>query len=329
MTRILVVGGGIVGLSTALALARRGREVVVLERSLAGVEASTAAAGILAPRVEAHGNVEVRTLGIRALDVLARWCGELGDVGLLHCGALFVGGASPDADAVECETPFLESLGPALRATHAWLLTEEACVDPRQLVPAIAEAARAAGVRIRSGVSVERVEPDAVVYADGGISRGETVLCAGSWSGGLVAGVPVRPIRGQLVALDARNVVNAVVFGEGGYIVPRRDETVVGTTMEEVGFTRGVTDEGMDSVLRVGQKLARGLANTNVLRHWSSFRPATPDGQPLVGKRSGGWVAAGHHRNGILLSALTAEVMAEAICDGAPPPELWNAERFG
>lgn len=330
MSRILVVGGGIVGLSVALSLARRSREVVVVERSLPGVEASTAAAGILAPRVESNGDAAVRALGILAFERLEHWCGGLGDVGLSHCGALVVGDERPDVDAVECERPFLTSFGAKLRAARAWLVSEEGCVDPRLLVPALEAAVIAAGVKIRTGVLVERVEPDAVVLAGGRVSKGETVLCGGAWSGGLLGAVtiPVRPIRGQLVALDVRDVVSAVVFGAGGYVVPRRDETVVGTTLEDVGFTRGVTDTGMDEVLEVGQRLSRGLANANIVRHWSSFRPGTPDGRPLVGKVAGTWVATGHHRNGILFSALTGELMAAAICDGAPLPKVWDPGRF-
>jgi glycine oxidase len=103
---------------------------------------------------------------------------------------------------------------------------------------------------------------------------------------------------------------------------------VVGTTLEDVGFTRGVTAAGMDHVLEVAQSLVRGLATAPLVRHWSSFRPSTPDGRPIVGKIGGIWVATGHHRNGILLSAHTAELLAAAMCEAVALPALWSPQRF-
>lgn len=330
--RAVIVGGGLVGCAVALELARRGVAATVLERAVPGAEASSAAAGILAPRVEAHGDAAARALGLESLGLYEAWVASLGaDVGLVRSGVVVVSGASPDRDAVSLEGSALDRLVPGLAVPQAWYLCDEGRLDTRRLVGAVHAAAADAGVSFRAGVEVVALGAGQVELAGGERIEGTVVVCAGAWTP-RVAGMgalPVRPVRGQLVALGGAPAFSPVVFGPGGYVVPRADELVVGSTMEEVGFTRGVTAAGMQEVLRSAVALLPELGGREVLRHWSSFRPGSPDGQPLVGRTASGWVASGHFRNGILLAPLTARRLVSAMLDDTALPPAWAPERFG
>ncbi len=326
----VVVGGGLVGLAVALELARRGVGVTCLERSVPGAEASSAAAGILAPRVEAHGDGPARALGLQSLALYEGWLESMGaSPGFRRSGALVVGDTCPDADARSLSGASLSRIAPGLAAKCAWWLPDEAVVDTRRLVGGVRDACIALGVRVVTA-TVHRVERGGVCLIDGEIIPGEVVVCAGAWTasvGGL-EGVPVRPVRGQLVALGDTQATSAVVFGPGGYLVPRTDEVVVGSTVEEVGFTRGVTAVGVRHILDHALGLAPSLADAAFLRSWSNFRPGSPDGWPLVGALAGVWLATGHYRNGVLLAPLTAKLLVAAMLDGDPLPAAWAPDRF-
>lgn len=326
---IIVVGGGLIGSAVALELARRGHEVTVLAGAVPGAEASSAAAGILAPRVEAHGDPEARRLGLESLALYAGFVHRLGaDVGFEPCGALVVSESRPDPDASLIEGDALAVRAPGLAAERAWWLPEEARLDPRRLLAAVQSAALAESVAIRRGDMVRRVHPDAVELTEGRLA-GRVVACAGAWTAQVhgLDTLPVRPIRGQIAALDAAPGLHTVVFGAGGYLVPRHHELVVGSTMEDVGFDVGVTAGGMHRVLSHALTLMPTLATHHVKRTWSGFRPGTPDGKPLVGLHNGVLVCAGHGRNGVLLAPLTARVVADAL-EGAATPTAWSPERF-
>jgi glycine oxidase len=296
-----------------------------------GAEASSAAAGILAPRVEAHGDEAARGLGLESLAMYEDWLASLGDdAGFVRSGVLVVDEAQPDADARPVRGAALAALAPGLHAPAGWWFPDEARLDTRRLIPAVHAAAVRAGVRFRTGAEVEALLDDGVALVGGERIGGEVVVCAGAWTARVagLAAVPVRPVRGQLVALGGPPPWSPVVFGAGGYLVPRADELVVGSTVEEVGFARGVTAAGMLAILGRAVALAPGLAERPVTRQWSSFRPGSPDGRPLVGRTARAWVASGHYRNGLLLAPLTARRLVAALLDGTPLPPAWSPARF-
>jgi glycine oxidase len=344
--RIAVIGAGVMGCATALALSARGaREVVVLERAVPGAEASSAAAGILGAQIESQTD-EIE-LFRRARDGYRAWADALRDetgidVGYKRCGALQVAKSEADAEALEKKVAEQKRLGlaaeildgeraraiePALAAGLACVAhyPEEAQVDPPALLRALVTAAsRRPGVALRSGATVRGllVEHDRCVgvkLEDGELRADATVLAAGSWSSllsGLPAALPeVKPVRGQIVQLEERPPrVRAIVFGDHGYVVPRGDGRVLcGSTMEHAGYRREVTAAGVMTILQKALALVPSLGEAQVAGSWSSFRPHADARLVGASPLPGLFLATGHHRNGILLARETGERVAEAL----------------
>jgi glycine oxidase len=208
-------------------------------------------------------------------------------------------------------------------------MKNEARVEPRALVPAVLAAAQKRGAEVRAGCAVESVVMEGgrvrgVVTSAGEIAAECVVVAAGSWSGGL-AGLgryaPTRPVRGQMVALRSERVrVRRVLRSHHGYIVPRADGRLIcGSTAEpEAGFEKRVTPEGQRKILDAAVELVPALADATVIETWSGLRPDTPDHLPSLGPTDveGLYMATGHYRNGILLSAITARLLREWIVEG-------------
>ncbi|MFW6050806.1 MAG: glycine oxidase ThiO [Myxococcota bacterium] len=354
---VLVVGGGVMGCATALRLAEAGARTVVLERSVPGAEASSAAAGILGAAIEAHHGGPSLALGRRSRELHDRLAEQLLsdhgiDVGLRGCGLMLVAfddeerahldetarvwsdagvrAERLDGDGARAREP---ALAPEVRG--AVDLPDEGQVEPAKLLKGLAIAAERAGATFRSGAHVHRVRVEGgravgVELDDGLLPAGHVVVAAGSWTG-LVGGIPlpkttIQPVKGQIVACETRPpVFRRIVFGAGGYVVPRPDGRVLcGSTEERVGFRREVTLAGMARVTSIACRLAPQLAEAPVRGHWASFRPGTPDDLPLVGRAGvdGLWLASGHYRNGILLAPVTAEIITGLILGRESPSEV-------
>ena len=353
---VVVVGAGIQGCSVALRLAEAGRSVVVLERAIPGAEASSAAGGILSPGVEA---VEPGPFYALCRASLARYPAFVADVerraGLSVAyralGTLEVALDDEHARVLAARAEKLErnglpvevldergarALEPALspETRGALHFADEASLDPRALARAVYIAAARAGATFVQG-QVQRIVLEAgraagVDHASGRIRAGAVVLAAGSWSllvegHGLPAGA-VRPVRGQIAVVDTRPpLLSRVVFSGNGYVVPRPDGRILcGSTMEEVGFEKAVTAGGLRHVLGVGIEIAPALARAPVVETWANFRPASPDGEPILGEGTvpGLHYATGHTRNGILLAPITADAVSAALLGRAPPVDL-------
>jgi glycine oxidase len=353
---VIVVGGGLMGCSVAYRLAKDGVRVLVLERSVPGAEASSAAAGILGPTVESFDDAFALQLGRRSRELHAELADELDelfgiDVGFRRSGVVKV--AFDETELAELDTQMsklemhrvrcdrwspeeLLSEEPAAspEALGALSIAEDAQVEPRKLLSAVALGAEREGATFRSGSAVRSVHTDrgrarGVQVGDELIEADQIVVAAGSWTT-LIPGLPldhktIYPVRGQMIATHTRPpVFRRIVFGAGGYVVTRPDGRVLcGSTMERVGFERGITFGGMADVIRKATRLAPGLRTALIDDHWSSFRPGTSDGLPLVGETRipGLFLASGHHRNGILLAPLTAELISDALSGKASSRE--------
>ena len=281
---------------------------------------------------------------------------------LQRCGALVVARDNDEALALERELALRHELGlevqrlrpsaarrlePALAPTVRLALSVpgDHAADPRALVLALAGAARHAGAVLRTGAPVQRIlvqddRATGVVLAGGEIVAVEhVVVAAGVWTARLeglpaAAHVPLRPVKGQLLRLRDREgpgLIERIVRFDGGYLVPRGDgRYVLGATMEERGFDTSVTAGGLYGLLRDAAELVPGVHELIVEEMLAGLRPATPDNAPVLGRSDAvdGLVwATGHHRNGILLTPVSADLVAGAL-DGEAPPEPFAARRF-
>lgn len=332
------VGGGVIGLASAWRAQEAGLDVCVLERDRAGSGASRVAAGILAPDSEAEPGSEPFVLfARRSLGLYPSFVEELGvDVGYWPCGMLVVAVDPDEVGQITHEFRGLEwltasacrALEPGLSpAICGGLLSEqEASVDPRRLVEALA-----ARVEVREGVEVVAVTRDAVTTSTGEtVAAGRVVVCAGAWSG--IAGVPVRPVKGQVVRLRGALPTQRMIRTEHVYVVPRQNgEVVVGATVEERGFDTTVTAGAVHELLREGYRVLPELAELELVDASAGLRPGSPDNGPLVGEwEEGVLVATGHYRNGILLAPVTAETIAAVLTGAEPPAESlpFTPDRF-
>jgi glycine oxidase len=351
----VVVGGGVMGCAIGLELAARGRSVVVLERSVPGAEASSAAAGMLGAQIEAHGPGPFLDLSVqsRALfPAMAERLRELTGIDVEYRRSGIVRAAMDEAGANElCDlvawqraaglrASLLDAaaareaepvLAPAV--TAGALFEDDGRVDPPRYLRALRIAAERSGVRFSTGSLVRRVHVEqgrarGVLLEDGEVVRGEhVVVAAGSWSS-LVEGATldpgvVKPARGQIVELvSPMPVLRHVLWGPGAYLSPRDDGRVlVGSTLEFVGFERVVTAGAVATLLGAAIALVPALARAELVRAWAAFRPYTADLLPILGETAtpGLVLATGHYRNGILLSPITARIVA-AIAEGEAPP---------
>ena len=360
---VIVVGGGAVGLACAWALAVGGRRVTVLERGARGGEATQAAGGMLSPLAESAGPGPFLDLGMASLALWPSFAERLEeetgvDLDLRLGGKLLLALDQEGAEALRArrdwahrsgyDARWLEGAGLRERepaATPAALgglhIAEDGQVDNRLLAHALSAAARAAGCTVvaaeAGGLLATSQGIRGVATRDGEEHLGDlVVLAAGAWSGGLSGlprPLPVRPVKGQMIALAAPASLATALETEACYLIPRRGGSVwVGATSEEVGFSRGSTAEARAALRRAAAAAVPGLEHARELEAWDGFRPGTPDGLPFIGPDpdlSGLIHATGHFRNGILLTPITAELVARAA-EGAPDPRLaaFRPDRF-
>ncbi|HVW25118.1 MAG TPA: glycine oxidase ThiO [Polyangiaceae bacterium] len=351
---VVIVGGGVMGSACAWKLAEAGARVVVLEKSVPGAEASSAAAGILGAHAEAHGPGPMADLLLASLARYGAWAKALSvrtgiDIELRPSGVLRVALARAELVRAERDTAWMkrparevatlsakqvQKFEPSLSKTAGALhFPTDARVDPKLLFRAVHIAAQRAGAVFESGAYVKTVLVDGktargVLVEDGTEYSAPTVIvAAGSWST-LVAGTPIGadavvPARGQVVELSTpAPPLSHVVMGPRCYLVPRDDGRVlVGATLEFVGYRREVTAGAVRALLDAAIELVPSLEHAVLRDAWSSFRPFTPDELPLLGRTrvNGLLLATGHYRNGILLAPITAEIVA-AIAAGKRPP---------
>jgi glycine oxidase len=359
-SEVVVIGGGIAGLAVAYELARRGREVCVLDRDdLAGV-ATRAAAGMLAPTSEA--DLTDRAMVDLELDSLARYPGFVSTLegltgescGYRTEGTLWVALDRDQAGELDRLASMQRAKGlPARRLTPKEVLSREPHlsgrivagllapddhqVDPRALARALTAALTRLGGRVAAGGRATRVEHVAgrVEAVTGHSARGPfeiraeiVVLAAGVWSEEVATPAPalgIRPVKGQLVRLAGPELVRHIVRSPDVYLVPRRGgELLVGATMEEQGLDAMPTAGAVLDLLREGWRLLPAVYDLTLAEVSVGLRPAVRDHRPVIGATTtqGLFVATGHFRNGVLLAPATAHHLAEWIVSGAAPAAL-------
>lgn len=343
----LVIGAGIIGLSVARELRRRGLSVLVVEKGEPAREASYAAAGMLVGSA-LESPPALHQLAAESARMYPEFVHELEDesqtkVDFRQLGTIVLESATPGHPSSNTlSDSSLQHLEPHLSATHyrAELLQENS-VDPRALGQAALAACKHRGVDISSGDEVEEVELShgrvaAIRTAKTTFAAGIVVNCAGAWSGKIPPShFPTRPVKGQMlaVATPAKNLLQHVVRSPDVYLVPRSSgRLLIGATVEEAGYDKRTDADTIHRLHRSALELLPALQDAKVLEDWAGLRPGTPDGLPILGptRVPGYFVATGHFRDGILLAPVTAKIMGQVICGERPFLEMSNfsATRF-
>lgn len=346
----LIVGGGVIGMMTALQLADAGGRVTLLERGECGREASWAGGGIVSPLYPwrysapisalsrysegAYPELSLRLLEETGIDPEYRqrgllylrvddepraltWAREVGKP-LERVGADTIYAKEPNA-APGCDSAL-------------WMPTLGSIRNPRLCKALRARLQAMPNVTLREHVAVEALD-----VADGRLRGVRTsagheaaervVVCGGAWAGQLLAGVgvtlPVRPVRGQMILFKAPpGLVERVVLKDGRYVIPRGDGRIVaGSTLEEVGFDQRTTEVAKGSLYDSALSIVPALAECPVEHHWAGLRPGSPNGVPYIGAVpdiEGLWVNAGHYRNGLVLAPASTRLLADQLLQRAP-----------
>jgi len=367
-TETLIVGGGVIGCSIAYQLAKRGVQVLVVDQGDIGKQASSAAAGLLAPLVPFDNkdfvpfllaSFALFPLIVPELEASSGVCVEYHQTGTLRTissqrrltalqqqmSMWQKWGFSAswlDGDEVRNQEPLLSN-----NVFAGVAAPQEAQLKASSLVQAFARAAECNNVIFLSHCDIATVHTTARKILSISLSTGEIVSChhliiaAGAWSGirweqWLNIPIPVRPMRGEIVALQQQQNIslNHIVFAGNIYLAPKTDGTIIiGATKDDVGFDSRVTQKGINSLLSAAYRLAPSLRSCPIKDAWAGLRPRTPDSRPLLG-RVPNWdnvfLATGHNAFGVTLSPLTGLIMAELVITGNTPESIlpFSVERF-
>jgi glycine oxidase len=365
LTDVLILGGGIVGCAIAEELSRRGARVTLADPRGIGRGATQASAGMLAPFTEGLHDPLLQTLGTESLEMFGPLIERLQsdgqdlvygrngsiDVALDDATAASLAARADDLSKAGIAHQLLDGttargLEPSLAtdATAALIIDTQGFAGVSQLAEALWQSAEMRGAtlvaeaarRIVPGHGTVRVELESLAR-----DVPHVVLATGCWSGGIdLAGappLPVRPVRGQLLALrwPDGDLPRRTVWGPRCYAVPWPDGTLlVGATVEEVGFDERSTVAGVHDLLAAVSELMPRARNAALSGVRVGLRPGTPDDRPIIGasRRIEGMVyATGHYRNGVLLAPITARIVADLV-EGKVPAAALDAcapERFG
>jgi glycine oxidase len=309
---VIVAGGGIIGLTTALELARNGFRVRVVEKGRVMSEASWAAAGMLCPLDIDAELAELASLSISLYPEFLRTVEGLAG----HPVPL-----RTRAAMVQTES-----------GSFHWM--EEASLDPRDLCTALPRAVRAAGVDLHEETEVLAVRSQAdaveVTTGSGVLSGGAFVNCCGAWAGTVQyvdmeshPAATVGPWKGQIFAVRLASSLDLtyVLRSPEIYLVPRGEgRVVIGATVERAGFDRRVDPVVVEELRAKAAELFPAVASAPVVDSWSGLRPGTEDGMPLLGSAGlpNCWMATGHFRNGILLAPGTGLIVRQLLQGGMP-----------
>jgi glycine oxidase len=365
---ILVIGGGIIGLSIARELHKRGAgPIAVVDKGVCGKEASWAAAGMLGPQAEADETGPFFDLCVGSRNLYPEFAADLLDetgidVELERSGTLHLAFSDEDAehllaryewqtaaglsverlsaeDAIKLEPNLSERVHGALLFPNDWQ------VENRKLVDALRRYAEINGIEI-----IENTPVESLVLEDGRVTGAETarsrvsakhtLLATGAWTSLIKLGtiqmpISVEPVRGQIIAFrPAQPLIRHVIYGPRGYLVPRMDGKILaGSTTEHTGFDAANTEEAVRSLQEMAVEIVPGLASAGVADQWAGLRPFAEDGLPVLGtidQVNGLFIATAHYRNGILLAPVTAKLVADKLLGGVESEyfDVFGPDRF-
>ena len=366
-TEVAVVGGGVIGCAIAYYLRKSGVNVAVLDQGEIGAEASSAAAGLLAPLGSLSGPGASADLLLASFALFPALVPELEDASGINMeyeqtGALRI---VRNAKHIPNLRKHMKAWQPLGLQMH-WLTGDEACqrepllapdvsaaiyapeesqIKASHVVKAFALAAANLGATLYSHREITGIQRNNATVTGVYTSQGEWITCnhlviaTGAWaarcSEWLHVDLPVSPQRGQILTLQQPSPpLRHIIFGEAAYLTPKSGNTVmVGATKEEAGFDKKLTAGGISWLLNTAIRLAPALESSPIDQMWAGLRPRTPDNQPILGPAPG-WenvtLAVGHSSVGIMLSAITGNTITESIVQGEVPQIMqpFSLERF-
>lgn len=338
---VIIIGGGIIGLSLSIALRKRGAKVLVVERGELGREASHAAGGMLVD-CSLETPPALQPLAVASARLYPEFAHEIeiesgARVDLRDYGTIVIPPPQhvherPGFTVSELLPAPLAELEPELTAAPAFYLKERS-VDPRALSSAATKAAKNLAVDFSSGDPVTSIDfsdghATGVTTAKTSFAAAKVVNCAGAWSGQIAPhAFPTRPVKGQMLclAMPSRTLLKHVIRSPKAYLIPRSDgRLLVGATVEEAGFDKRTDPDTIHRFHRAALELVPKLRDARILEDWAGLRPGTPDALPILGatETPGYYIATGHFRDGILLAPITAQVMTAVIEGRAPEHDL-------
>jgi len=367
MQDVLIIGGGVIGLSIARELRKKGsQKITILERGKIGQESSFAAAGMLAPNAETERKDDFTEFCAESLNLYPDYAEEIHaetgiDIELDRNGTLYLVFTEEDAQEISRRYNWQKRAG--LRVEHLTAretLRAEPFVSPdvreslffpndwqvenRRLLRGLHKYAELNRIKI-----VENAQIVTLLIENNRIIGAETVnekflapivvLATGAWTSLIKAEnfiLPqVKPIRGQMISFQtAKRLFQKVIYSPRGYIVPRADGRIlVGATVEDVGFDKSMTDAGTEFLRETALEISPGLGNLEIHEKWVGLRPFAADGLPIIGafaEVENLFIATAHYRNGILLAPLTAKIMAEKIAENLDSEylEIFSPQKF-
>lgn len=346
---VLIIGAGAVGMASAIALAREGVRVTILDRGEAGQEASWAGGGILSPLPHWNFREEVTRLTMRGEALWPAWVDYLTtstgqDTEYRKSGMMIL----PEYDeekgirwckehGVPLERIVAREREPNLsHGGQALLLPEVAQVRNPRLLRAMRLSLEKLGVAIREQTEVTdwRVaagKVEAVETSRGELSAGRYLICGGTWSkllcGRHAQGLDIWPVRGQMLLFQATpGLLDTVVLSNGYYLVPRQGGLILaGTTREDAGFDKSTTPQARADILAHAQALLPALKEEMVVKHWAGLRPGAPDNIPTLGRHpefDNLYINSGHFRYGVTMAPACAEITANALLNRPQPLDI-------
>jgi len=364
---VVLVGGGVIGLSLAWRLRRNGASVLVVEKSEPAREATYAAGGMIAhcdpnnPPALANmiaASARMYPEFVRELRDEAFESPDLRDAGTIAFVEAEQTPNCPGARALEDAE--LSTIEPPIALRGPAYLLPERSIDPRKLGSALEKAARNRGADFATGSAVTEVallggRATGVRTAKSFYAAGAVVNCAGAWAAQIKPlGAPTRPVKGQMLCVVPAHPTQAKEAWVGHpqethhsgpliqhtirtpdvYIIPRSDGRILlGATLEEAGFDKRVNPDVVQRLHRAAEKVVPEIGHMRIHDAWAGLRPGTPDGLPILGATamSGYFVATGHYRDGILLAPITATLMTEVLASQPTEFDLapFAPQRFG
>ncbi|CRM14783.1 Glycine oxidase [Pseudomonas sp. 24 E 13] len=348
--RVVIVGGGVIGLLTAYNLANRGQAVILLERGGLGQESSWAGGGIVSPLYPWRYSPAVTALAHWSQDFYPQLAQRLfaatGVDPEVHTTGLYWLDLDDEADALawaaregrplsKVDVSAAHDAVPALGGgySQAIFMADVANVRNPRLVKSLKAALSALpDVTIYEQCEVDGfiLQGDTVVGVNtsaGAMTGDQVVLAAGAWSGDLLGklglALPVEPVKGQMILYKcASDFLSSMVLAKGRYAIPRRDgHILIGSTLEHEGFDKTPTISALESLKASAVELLPALADAEVVGHWAGLRPGSPEGIPYIGEVpgfNGLWLNCGHYRNGLVLAPASCQLFADLLLGHAP-----------